>query len=113
MFGFSTSLAFFEPPSQKLDFPELDSVSGSFGSGLMSTGRETASGLPLLEVNLSGGAGGFSSSSDDILKPFLKLTGRINLDTYEDQREAGGGGQVGEVVIGAQDELFGHVFASF
>ena len=39
--------------------------SGSLGSGLMSTGRETSA--PLLEVSLRGGAGGFSSSSEYIL----------------------------------------------
>ena len=50
------------------------SISGSLGRGLISTGSETAS-EPRLEVSLNGGAGGFSSSSDDIffLFGFLNL----------------------------------------
>ena len=46
-------------------FEDEVSVSGSLGRGLISTGSETAS-EPRLEVSLNGGAGGFSSSSDDI-----------------------------------------------
>ena len=45
------------------------SISGSLGRGLISTGSETAS-EPRLEVSLNGGAGGFSSSSDDIFFSF-------------------------------------------
>ena len=48
------------------------SVSGSLGRGLISTGSETAS-EPRLEVSLNGGAGGFSSSSDDIFFSSLNL----------------------------------------
>ena len=48
------------------------SISGSLGRGLISTGSETAS-EPRLEVSLNGGAGGFSSSSDDIFFLFWIL----------------------------------------
>ena len=71
MLGFSTSLGFLEL-SQKL-LLEV-SRSGSLGKGLMSTGRETAS-EPRFDVKRSGGAGGFSSSSDDIF--FLEVGGAI------------------------------------
>ena len=49
------------------------SISGSLGRGLISTGSETAS-EPRLEVSLNGGAGGFSSSSDDIFLFFLDFS---------------------------------------
>ena len=68
MLGFSTSFGFLL--SQKLPLDEVLSTSGSLGRGRMSTGRDTVS-LPRLEVSLSGGAGGFSSSSEDII--FSKL----------------------------------------
>ena len=53
-------------------FEDEVSVSGSLGRGLISTGSETAS-EPRLEVSLNGGAGGFSSSSDDIFFFEFKL----------------------------------------
>merc|ERR1712203_785793 len=65
-FSFSSFGFLLPPPSQKLCVLEDEvSISGSLGRGLISTGSETAS-EPRLEVSLNGGAGGFSSSSDDI-----------------------------------------------
>ena len=59
------------------------SISGSLGRGLISTGSETAS-EPRLEVSLNGGAGGFSSSSDDIFFLFwiLNFSSDIFLNIY-------------------------------
>lgn len=74
MLGFSFSSFGFllPPPNQKLLFDVVVSISGSFGKGRISTGSETAS-EPRFEVSLSGGAGGFSSSSEDIFSFLGKL----------------------------------------
>ena len=76
MLGFSFSSFGFllPPPSQKLLFDVVVSTSGSLGNGRISTGSDTAS-EPRFEVSRSGGAGGFSSSSDDMI--FRQVVARL------------------------------------
>ena len=69
MFGFSYSFGFLF----LLFEAHLVFSSGSLGKGRMSTGKDTPT-SPLFEVSRSGGAGGFSSSSESIFFTYEEVT---------------------------------------
>ena len=74
-------LPFFFPCMAELILDESKPSLGSFGRGLMLTGRERGTALPLpplpprLEDNLSGGAGGLSSSLDILARSLMHSCG--------------------------------------